>query len=129
MAILSLIAIDWNDVKTARRLQDNDVVTATFTDIANPNAIEFVLEMAPQRDFWKGLEVLDNGDARIGMLEVAGKKSKPVGPLVVPAIDVEVGGHLVLWKGKIFNIHTPMYILSDLEQAKGKRVTFRWSSD
>jgi hypothetical protein len=122
-----MIFIDWNDVMTSKRLQDGDVVTASTTDIAS-DTIELVLELAPHKQWWKGVQLLDNTDGQVGFIEVEGAGGR-TDPIAIRADDVEVGGKIILWKAKLFGVHTPMYILADLEQVRGKRVTFRWSAD
>jgi hypothetical protein len=123
-----MIFIDWNDVEVSRRLNDGDVVTATETDI-DPNTTEFVLELAPHKDWWKGIQCPDNTDAQIGFIEAQGRGGAVSEVLSVRSSDIEVGGKLILWKAKLFGVHTPMYVLPDLERKEGKRVTFRWSAD
>jgi len=122
-----MIFIDWGDLERSWRLNDGDIVSASFEDIA-ANTAEFVLELAPHKTWWKGVQLLDNTDGQIGFLEVE-NGTNMAGPLGVSIRDINVGGHIVLWKAKAFGIHTPMYLLTDLEHVNGKRVTFRWSAD
>jgi hypothetical protein len=76
----------------------------------------------------KGLQVLDNTDKEMGFIQTEGKGG--VSELLsLRSGDIQVGAKLVLWKAKMFGIHTPMYILADLERHAGERVTFRWSAD
>ena len=122
-----MIFIDWGDLENSKRLNDGDVVTVSFQDI-DPNTSEFNLVLAPHKTWWKGVSLLDNTDGQMGLIEVQDRK-KNAGPISVPASDIEVGGHIILWKAKAFGVHTPMYMLADLERVKGKGVTFRWVSD
>ena len=122
-----MIFIDWTDVEVSKRLHDGDVVTATEADI-NPDTTEFIVELAPHKDWWKGIQCLDNTDAQIGFIEAQGRGAVSQ-VLSVRSSDIEVGGKIVLWKAKSFGVHTPMYVLAVLERKKGKRVTFRWSAD
>ena len=122
-----MIFIDWGDVEQSKRLQDGDVVSAT-TQGASPGTTDFQLNLAPHKTWWKGLQVLDNTNGQIGFLEVQdGNKASQV--LSVPSADIQTGGKLVLWKAKMFGVHTPMYVLADLEAKSGKKVVFRWSAD
>jgi hypothetical protein len=123
----AMIFIDWSDVEQSKRLQDGDVVSATTED-ATPATTQFELDLAPHKTWWKGLQVLDNTDAQIGFLEVQ-DDNKMSEVLSVPSADIEVGGKLVLWKAKMFGVHTPMYVLADLEAKAGQKVIFRWSAD
>lgn len=122
-----MIYIDWRDLEVSKRLNDGDVVQVNYEDIS-PNATEFILEQADHKTWWKGVQLLDNTDSQIGFVEVQ-NGTKSAGPIRVQSGDIEVGGHLVLWKGKLFGVHTPMYLLADMEHVKGKRVTFRWVAD
>lgn len=122
-----MIYIDWRDLEVSKRLNDGDVITLTYEDIDATNS-EFLLELPPHKAWWKGVQLLDNTDGQMGFLEVQ-DGNKLAGPLVVLSSDIEVGGHLVLWKAKAFGVHTPMYVLADLEHVNGKRVKFRWVAD
>ena len=35
------------------------------------------------------------------------------GPDAVPSGDLTTGGHLIMWKAKMFGVHTPMYGLAE----------------
>lgn len=122
-----MIFIDWGDIEASWRLQDGDVVMATEEDI-DPNTTEFKLVLAPHKNWWKGLQLLDNTDAEIGFIEVH-DSIKESDTLSVASSDIRVGGKLILWKAKMFGVHTPMYILADLERKQGKKVTLRWIAD
>ena len=122
-----MIFIDWADLETSRRLQDGDVVTAIESDIA-PGQIEFVIELAPHKDWWKGAQLLDNTDVQVGFVETQGFGGVSE-VLSSAAVDVVVGGKLILWKAKLFGVHTPLYVIADLERKVGKRITLRWSAD
>lgn len=124
---MSLIAIDWQDLEVSKRLQDGDVVTVKYTDVS-PDSSQFALELAPHKTWWKGLELLDSSDGRMGFIEVQDQK-KTAGPLTALSSDIEVGGHLILWKAGPLGVHFPVYVLADLEHVKGKKVTFRWVAD
>jgi predicted thioesterase len=123
-----MIFIDWNDLEVSKRLNDGDVVSVKYESLGNTNTSDFVLELAQHKTWWKGVQVLDNTDAQIGFLEVS-DSNKLSKPLEVNAVDIGVGGHIVLWKAKTFGVHTPMYVIADLERVKGKKVTFHWSAD
>ena len=122
-----MIFIDWRDLEVSKRLNDGDVITVSYQDI-DPNTSGFMLELAPHKNWKKGLELLDNTNGQMGFIEVI-DQTKSAGPITVPSQDIEVGGHIVLSKAKMFGILTPMYVLADLEHAKGKQVTFRWVAD
>jgi len=122
-----LIANDWGDLEKNLRLRDGDVVKARYTDI-DPEMVEFVLELAPWITWWKGLQVVNDSGQQIGMVECqdSNKKSDVISCY---AEDLEAGGKLILWKGKMLGIHTAMYEIANLEHVTGKRVRLRWSSD
>jgi hypothetical protein len=123
-----MIFVDFGDVLVSKRLADGDVVSATITDLVDPNETQIALELADHKTWWKGVQALDNSDGQIGFLEVQDKNKGPV-ELSVRSGDIEVGGKLCLWKAKTFGVHTPMYVIADMERLKGKRCVFRWIAD
>ena len=124
-----LIFIDWNDVVVSRRLNDGDVITASFSSPSAANQTEYLLELAPHISWWKGLQVIDNNDQDMGLVEIEGGGGTSSQVLSLRTSDIQVGAKLVLLEGQMFGIHTPMYILADLEQHQDELVTFRWSAD
>jgi hypothetical protein len=119
--------IGWSDLEASKPLHDGDVVSVRFDDIAD-GAVELALELAPHTTWWKRAQLLDSTDRQLGLVEVwDGRKSD--GPISAAAVDIETGGHIVLWKAKPFGMHTPTYILADIERIRGKRVTFHWAAD
>jgi len=123
-----MINIDWHDLEVSKRLNDGDVISVSYEAAEDPNSIELVLNLAAHKTWWKEVQLVDNTGAEVFRLEVQ-DVNKADGPRAAPAIDVEVGGSINLWKAKALGIHTPMYTLSDLEYVRGKRVIFRWSAD
>jgi hypothetical protein len=122
-----MLPIDWSDLEISERLNDRDVITVRYEDI-DPNTSEFVIELARHKNWWKGIQLLDNTDGQMGFIEVE-NGTKSAGPLAVPSSDIKTGGRIILWKAKTFGVHTPMYVLANIEHVKGKRVTFRWVAD
>ncbi|MDF5731157.1 MAG: hypothetical protein PUP92_24940 [Rhizonema sp. PD38] len=123
-----MIFIDWNDLEVSKRLNDGDVVSVKIENIGTTNTSKFVLELAQHKTWWKGVQLLDNTDGQIGFLEVS-DNNKLSNTLEANTVDIEVGGHIVLWKAKTLGVHTPMYAIADLERVRGKKVTFHWSAD
>jgi hypothetical protein len=119
--------ITWRDLEVSKRLHDGDVVSVRFDDIAD-GAVELALELAPHKTWWKGVQLLDSTNGQVGFVEVQ-DGTKSAGPISAAAVDIETGGHIVLWKAKTFGVHTPMYELAGIERIRGKRVTFHWSVD
>src|SRR5688500_18392876 len=109
--------IDWADLEVSQRLNDGDVISVKFEDI-DPNTSEFFLELLPHKTWWKGLQLRDNTNGEMGFLRVENSK-KTDGPITVPSSDIDVGNTVVLWKAKMFGVHTPMYELAGLERIKG----------
>lgn len=123
-----MIFIDWNDLEVSKRLNDGDVINVSKEDLGDPSVSQFVLQLSPHKDWWKGLQLLDNTDAQIAFIEVqAPQREASTDP--ISQNDIAVGGKLVLWKAKTFGIHTPMYILADLERVAGQKVTLQWNAD
>ncbi len=122
-----MIIIDWGDLLVNRRLQDNDVVTATLSPNGTDDT-QISLNLARPLTWWKGIQVLNNSDAQMAFVECQGLNGQ-AGPAVIPSGDLDVGAKLVLWKAKIFGIHTPMYIIAGLEALRGQNVNLRWQAD
>lgn len=125
-----MIFIDWGDVFVSKRLADGDVVTASDEGAAEAGKTEFGMELAPHKTWWKGTQVLDNTDGQIAFLEVQDANKGPSWQ-AIDNRDIEVGGKIILWKAKMFGVHTPMYALAGLEdeRVRGKRILLRWSAD
>ena len=123
-----MIFIDWNDLEVSKRLNDGDVINMSKEDLGDPSVSQFVLQLSPHKDWWKGLQLLDNTDAQIAFTEVQAPQREASSGLISQN-DIAVGGKLVLWKAKTFGIHTPMYILADLERVAGQKVTLQWNAD
>ncbi|SEG93465.1 hypothetical protein SAMN05444920_108127 [Nonomuraea solani] len=121
---LQLIRISRNDLVNAHRLRDGDVVYLTETP-APPGTTEVRVSMAPHGLWWKGVQVTDDGDRQICFVETNGDMHA-----TFESRSVQTGGTIVLWKAKMFGIHTPMYVLptGDLSP-DGKCFTFHWAAD
>lgn len=122
--------ISWGDLNISNRLWDNDVVAVVgISDIDDPNACEFVLELAWPKTWWKGIQVQDDNGSLIQ--EIAVHDNNRVGEGRVPADYILRGGYLLFMKAKMFGIHTGMYRMSTarMEQLRGKRVHFLWAAD
>src|SRR4051794_8862646 len=122
-----MIIIDWGDLLVNRRLYDNDVITATL-NANGTDQTQFSLNLARPLTWWKGIQILNNSDAEIAFVQCQGRDGQ-AGPQAVPSGDLDVGAKLVLWKAKLFGIHTPMYIIAGLEVLRGQDVNLRWQSD
>ncbi len=122
-----LLNITWPDLDSRHRLRDGDVIRTRYTDI-DPEMIEFVVELGPGVNWWKGLSVVN--DAGVNLGEVGCQDSARRSYVLSFAFeDVEVGGKLLLHKAKFLGVHTAMYELADLGQARGKQVRLRWMAD
>lgn len=122
-----MIIIDWGDLLVNRRLQDNDVVTALLQP-NNAGVTRISLYLARPLTWWKGIQVLNNTDAEIAFIQCQGRDGT-AGPVEIPSGDLDVGAKMVLWKAKIFGIHTPMYVIAGLEQLAGQDLQLRWQAD
>jgi hypothetical protein len=118
-----------------RRLEDfpnvsvQDTISVTRSLGADPNAVEFVIETAPNITWWKGLELrvpFGSGE----LLDVRETQDNNHGPhaFARPA-DELVGSRLVLSKAKLFGVHTGMYELYNLSAQRGRRLHFLWQRD
>jgi hypothetical protein len=127
MGLFDIWFLDWGDLERSQRLPDRDVVSVEYEDI-DPGTTEIQLELAPPLDWWKGIQTLNGTNAGIAFTQCEGHGGQ-AGPDAVPSGDLITGGHLIMWKAKMFGVHTPMYGLGDLEHIQGKRVKFRWIAD
>jgi hypothetical protein len=119
--------IGWPDVTKSKRLQDNDVVTATIAG-GTPGQASIALQLAPHLAWWKSIVVRDNSGKVMNEIWVQDTK-KVAAPMKFDSDDIDVGATIELWKAKQFGVHTLMYVLPDLTPVEGKTVTFRWSAD
>ncbi|MGN9838908.1 hypothetical protein ACTMTI_12375 [Nonomuraea sp. H19] len=122
--LLQLIRISRNDLVNAHRLRDGDVVYLTETP-APPGTTEVRVSMAPHGLWWKGVQVTDDSGRQICFVETGGETFASF-----DSRSVQTGGGIVLWKAKMFGVHTPMYILptGDLSP-DAKCFTFHWAAD
>lgn len=125
------VSISWQDLETTKRFWDNDnIALLGLTPIEDPEAIEFVLELAPHKSWWKGLEIQDDNGTLVAEIGVEG--SRKIAKTRVPAqVLLSPGGYLVFSKAKMFGVRTGMYRLATggLTQLKGKRAHFFWYAD
>lgn len=119
--------LGWPDVTGIRRLQDNDVVRASFFP-CTPAQTRLVLELAPHLSWWKGLVVRDNSGKFVGEIWCQDRVRRSR-ELRIEFQDIEVGGTIELWKAKAFGIHTHMYTLPDMRPTGSRLTVFRWSAD
>jgi hypothetical protein len=119
--------LDWGDLERSQRLPDHDVVSVEYTDIAADTS-EFELELANPVTWYKAVQVLNDTNGELGIVQCQDNNTHD-GPISVPSGDIITGGHLILWKAKLFGVHTAVYVLADLEHVQGKRVKFRWIAD
>jgi len=123
--------ISWNDLMRTKRFWDNDNIAVISTEpIDDSNAIEFVLELAPHKVWWKGLQVLDDNGSLVSEIGVEGQNK--IASTRVPAQQLlDPGGYLVFMKAKMFGIHTVMYRLptAGLNELRGKKVHLYWYAD
>ncbi|MFI7707960.1 hypothetical protein [Nonomuraea sp. NPDC049480] len=121
---LQLIRIGRNDLVNAHRLRDGDVVHLAETP-APPGTTEIRISMAPHAQWWKGVEVTDDGDRRICLVETEGETYASF-----DSRSLQTGGHIVLWKAQLFGVRTPMYVIpaGDLSP-DAKCFTFHWAAD
>jgi hypothetical protein len=122
--LLQLIRISRNDLTNAHRLRDGDVVYLTETP-APPGTTEVRISMAPHGLWWKGIQVTDDSDRQIAFVETEGEAYASF-----DSRSVQTGGNIVLWKAKMFGVHTPMYVIptGDLSP-DGKCFAFHWAAD
>lgn len=123
--------ITWQDLETTKRLWDGDnIAVLGVTPIDNPNEIEIVLELAPHKTWWKGIQLQDDNGSFIAEIGVQ-DRTKVASTRVMAQQLLSPGGYLVFMKAKMFGIHTGMYRLATggLNQLKGQQVHFYWFAD
>jgi hypothetical protein len=103
------IVFNWQQLAEGRpvRLQDGDLIEITTEDFASDRT-QVTLSQAPHLDWWKGCALEDGHGHQMGFVEVEGGMKYAE----MPALDSQgltVSGRLVLWKAKLFGVHTPMY--------------------
>jgi hypothetical protein len=126
------IGVSWLDFTETNRLSDNDNVALINNEpIGDPNMTEVVLELAPHKTWWKGIQVQDGTGAYVD--EIGVQDNNKVASLTVASqILVDPGGYLLFMKAKAFGVHTGMYRLNCGglgEQLRGRRAHFYWYAD
>ncbi|MGD9530222.1 hypothetical protein [Pseudonocardia sp.] len=123
--------ISWQDLESTKRLWDNDCISLlSLNPIDNPNEIEIVLELAPHKTWWKGIQVQDDNGSAVA--EIGVQDRTKVASVRVPSVQLlDPGGYLVFMKAKMFGIHTGMYRLATggLSQLAGHSAHFYWYAD
>jgi hypothetical protein len=123
--------ISWNDVEVTKRLRDGDSIELQpLTPIDNQDEIEIVLELAPHKNWWKGIAILDDAGSTIAEIGVQ-DRNKVASVRVQARQLLQPGGFLILGKAKAFGVHTGMYRLATAgrDQMRGQRVHFFWYAD
>lgn len=124
-------AISWQDLETTQRLWDNDnIALIGLTLIEDPDAVEIMLELAPHKSWWKGVQIQDSNGKFVK--EATVESGRKVDFVRVPAqVLLSPGGYLVFSKSKAFGVHTGMYRLptAGLDQLRGKSAHFFWYAD
>ncbi|SFR22139.1 hypothetical protein SAMN04488564_10674 [Lentzea waywayandensis] len=118
------IHIDWSDLEKGNRLRE-DTVTLKVTDYDEDDITQFRLRLTGAVNWWKGIEIKNASGQVVTFTEATGPQ---IGVSEVEW-DAIVGGKIVLWKAKVFGVHTPMYDLDIDEHIMGKKLAFRWSAD
>ncbi|MGW0810585.1 hypothetical protein [Nonomuraea sp. NPDC002799] len=123
-AQVQLVRISRNDLASAHRLRDGDVLHLTETP-APPGTTEVRISTAPHGLWWKGVQVTDESERQVCFVETDGDVHARF-----DSRSVRDGGHIVLWKAKMFGAHIPMYVIpvGDLSP-DGKCFTFHWAAD
>ncbi|MEU4689379.1 hypothetical protein [Actinoplanes sp. NPDC023714] len=124
--------ISWQDLEATRRLWDGDNITVLgMSPLDTPDETELVLELAPHKTWWKGLQVQDDNGSFITEIGVQ-DRTKVATTRIRSQQLLQPGGYLVFMKAKAFGIHTGMYRLATgglTGQLKGQRVHFYWYAD
>jgi hypothetical protein len=126
------IGVSWLDFVETNRMQDGDNIALINNDaIDDPNATEIVLELAPHKTWWKGIQIQDGGGGYVD--EIGVQDNNKVASVRVPSqVLVDPGGYLLFEKAKAFGVHTGMYRLNCgglAAEMKGRRVHLFWYAD
>lgn len=126
------VGISWADFVETNRLHDGDNVALIGNDpIDDPAMTEIVLELAPHKTWWKGIQVQDGGGALV--TEIGVQDDDKARSVRVPSqVLVDPGGYLVFMKAKAFGVHTGMYRLNCgglADELRGRRAHFYWYAD
>ncbi|MFG1686758.1 hypothetical protein ACGFNP_41800 [Nonomuraea sp. NPDC049269] len=121
--LFQLIRISRNELLNGHRMHDGDVIYLTETP-APPGTTEVRVSTAPHGLWWKGVQVTDDSDRQICFVETGGADHAGF-----DSRSVQQGGCIVLWKAKMFGVHTPMYVIpiGDLSP-DAKCFTFHWAA-
>ncbi|TCJ40732.1 hypothetical protein [Parafrankia sp. BMG5.11] len=116
--------ISWQDLVDGKPLQQ-DRIKLSIADNDDPDVIYVRLSLLGAVNWWKGLELKNSNDQRVGDVEAEGAQ---IG-LAEFEWDAVDQGSIVLWKAKTFGARTPIYRVQIPPEAQGKRLSFRWAAD
>jgi hypothetical protein len=115
------------DQLLARQRLPEDRLRLRLSDNEIDDETEVSLKLVGAVNWWKGLELKNDGDQQVAFIEASGR-SGTGGPLDYPFDAIE-GGWIILWKAKFAGIHTPMYRLAVDDRMLGQKLNFRWTAD
>jgi hypothetical protein len=126
--LFQLIRVSRNDLLNGHRMRDGDVIYLTETP-APAGTTEVRVSTAPHGLWWKGVQVSDDSDRQICFVETGGAGALAADHAGFDSRSVQTGGCIVLWKAKMFGVHTPMYVIpiGDLSP-DAKCFTFHWAA-
>jgi len=120
------------------RTTHEDRITATIEPMPGSTSVEIRLVTSANVNYWKALEIVmgrratrgcfQNEDGyRFAIMETQDDRREA--SLTLSAEDA-ARSTIVFWKGKGFNVHTPMYdLLGNLGSLAGQRLTIYWEVD
>ena len=126
------VGVSIQDFQNTKRFSDGDNISLlSVSPLDNADETEILLELAPHKTWWKGIELQDDTGAYITEIGVQ-DRTKVATTRIRSEQLLSPGGYLVFKKAKAFGIHTGMYRLATgglTSQFKGQRAHFYWYAD
>jgi len=107
--------IDWQALAESRKISDGDRIN--YNREASDFWIVITLGLASPGMWWKGIEVFDKSGGSIKRVETSTNEGRH--SVVLDTNDQMARareGFIVLSKAKMFGVHTPVHVLTNLDQ-------------
>ncbi|MEO3807557.1 hypothetical protein ABGB17_00995 [Sphaerisporangium sp. B11E5] len=128
--VAGVVRVGPSPIYNAPNTQDyEDTVQATFTKIANPDQVQFVLRTPPSVTWWKGIRLVDQSSGKTLASDFTQDAKHRTTVLTAGKNAVTKGVYIVFSKAKTFGAHTDMYTVVIPTADLGYRIDLDWLKD